>query len=201
MSANGHHPISFSNPNTMNMNMNMNNMNNMSASTPHYNGSRAPYKRSDRFSIARPNIRSSSGNGYSSLSTKSVTATKTQFDFSSVANGNNNNHSNMGMGNDHTHPSSRRFRTISPRAAALSSFNKGQHVTMPQLIDGNNSGSTNASPANIRRQFVATTLSRLPSGHEIIGARSKSNPNILGIYTKKKKKKKIFNSILRKLMV
>ena len=99
--SNGHHPLS--------------------TSSPHFNGSRAPYKRSDRFGIARQNIRSSSGNGYSSLSaTKTINNNnKTKFDFSSVTNG----------GNDHS-IANRHFQTASPR---FSSFNKGQHVTIQPM--------------------------------------------------------------------
>ena len=142
--SNGH-PTSISNPN----------------SNTSSNGSTSrPYKRSDKFAIARQNIRSSSGNGYSSLSTKSVQNTgKTQFDFSSVTNNSTNNDSP---------PSNRRYRTISPRAD-LSVYTKTSH--------------TISSPVNhpIRRQFPST-LARLPSGTDVeIGTRSKSNPNILGI--------------------
>lgn len=110
------------------------------------NGTSRQYKTSSKFAITRKNIRSSSGAGYNSLSSKSVSPNKTQFGFPPPSNNNND-----------SPPANRRIRTISPRA------------------DG-------ARPIQ-RRQFQGNNnLSRLPSGTDIISGRSKSNPNILGMF-------------------
>ena len=154
-----HNHISFSNPNSNNPSSSS------SSSSSQYNSTRAPYKRSDKFNITRQ--KKHSGNGYSSLSTKSVNTNKTKFDFSSVKPQNSND----------MPPSNRRFRTISPRIPDMNNMTKTTsiHSTMSPLIDSNNI-SLNAPSTPTRIQFNSVSLGT----SDTIQTRSRSNPNILG---------------------